>query len=201
MRFCGLCQNLHGALGRFASLVSSIRCFSAPMGRLSSSLLLYQPYWSLHGSSRRVQLFEARLHPVFVGSMGRWVPGLSVAKCSEVARIGLFLDTNQIRLAACTTLRCKKATCQHKFRKRCRQCASTVTQAEMDEKFTAVVNQIPEAFAAEAIVGEMREAHPAMREGIGLCHVRGGICNFAGVLSHAMIPLLLSCPKSPWTKI
>ena len=62
--------------------------------------------------------------PCFVG---RWVDGSGCLWQMFRSRPDrIVLDTNQIRIAACTTLRCKKATCQHKFAKRCRQCASTV---------------------------------------------------------------------------
>ena len=118
MRFVDV-PNLHGALG------VSHRWFKHPLfqrsnGRLSSSLLLYQPYGPAWLEPKGPAV-EARLHPVL------WVDGSGCLWQMFRSRPDrIVLDTNQIRLAACTTLRCKKATCQHKFRKRCRQCASTV---------------------------------------------------------------------------
>ena len=84
MRFVDV-PNLHGALG------VSHRWFKHPLfqrsnGRLSSSLLLYQPYGPAWLEPKGPAV-EARLHPVLWvdGSMGPVVCG----KCSEVARIGL----------------------------------------------------------------------------------------------------------------
>ena len=95
-----------------ASAVSALRWAAYHRACFSTSPMV------LHGSSRRVSVLK-HVFSLVDGSGCLWQ-----TFGSRPDRI--VFDTNQIMLAACTTLRCKKATCQHKFGKRCRQCASTV---------------------------------------------------------------------------